>query len=342
MRYLVSGANGFIGRALCAQLIARGCRVRALLRTPCEGPWDEQVCCDLGRDPIPSQACRDIEGIFHLAGIAHSRLHPRSEASLYERVNVTGVGALLDVAEEAGVKRFVLFSSVKAAADPGEKCVDETWIEPPTDVYGQSKREAEQLALARTARGMHVSILRPTLVYGVGVKGNLRRMIEAIDAGRFPPLPDTHNRRSMVSVPDLVEAAWLAMTKDAANGRVFIVSDGLDYSTRALDLAIRRAMGRGQPSWSIPLWLLNAAARAGDLIERASGRSLPFSSAALSRLCGSACYRSDRLREALGWEPRTDFFTMLPDMLAIREERGGRGRITAPPAADQATAGRHP
>ncbi|NCC40397.1 MAG: NAD-dependent epimerase/dehydratase family protein [Gammaproteobacteria bacterium] len=329
MRYLVSGANGFIGRALCGLLMERGCRVRALVRRETPGPWHEQICCDLARDSIPSEICRDIDGVFHLAGIAHVRAHASDDDPLYQRVNVDGARLLLDAAESAGVRRFVFFSSVKAAADPGEHCVDEGWDAPPTDAYGRSKLSAERLVLRRAERGMHVSVLRPTLVYGQGVKGNLRRMIDAVAAGRFPPLPDTHNRRSMVSLSDLAEAAWLAMTLDAAKGRVYIVSDGVDYSTHAIHLAIRTALGRPAPSWSFPLWLLTAGARLGDLLEHSTRRPMSFSSAALARLCGSACYRSDRLRAELGWSPRATFNDVVGEMLEAATERTDERRWLA-------------
>jgi nucleoside-diphosphate-sugar epimerase len=315
MLYLVSGASGFIGHALCLLLMERGCRVRALLRHECAGPWHEQVLCDLSNDRVPKESCEGVDGIFHLAGIAHVRAQSREEEIMYERVNVGGARLLLDAAAAAGVTRFVYFSSVKAAADPGEHCVDETWDLPPTDAYGRSKLSAEQLVLMRVGSGMHVSILRPTLVYGHGVKGNLRRMIDAVAAGRFPLLPDTSNRRSMVALSDLAEAAWLAMTQDAANGRVYIVSDGVDYSTRDIDSTIRTALGKSRPSWAIPLWLLSAGAHLGDLLERTTGRPMPFSSPALDRLCGSACYRSDRLRQELGWQPQTDFYEVIGEML---------------------------
>ena len=317
MRYLVSGANGFVGQALCRLLAERGCRVRALLHHDVQGPWHEQFVCELGSGSLPPDACLGVDGIFHLAGLAHLPDQSDAADSLYWQVNVEGTRLLLDAANAAGVGRFVYFSSVKAVADPGRDCIDETWDAPPADAYGQSKRAAEQLVLSASKRGLHASVLRPTLVYGPGVKGNLRRMIDAVASGRFPPLPESHNRRSMVSVSDLAEAAWLAMTSDAANGRVYIVADGMDYSTRAMYLAIRQAVGRKPPSWCLPLWLLEAGARAGDLLGRTAGRPMPFSSLALARLCGSACYRADRLRAELAWKPQQDFFAVVHEMVSI-------------------------
>jgi nucleoside-diphosphate-sugar epimerase len=242
--------------------------------------------------------------------------HGLSNEASYKRVNVDGTRSLLIAAEASGAARFVYFSSVKAASDPGRDCVDETWDLLPKDAYGESKREAERLVLDASRTGLHATVLRPTLVYGPGVKGNLQRMLEAVACRRFPPLPELHNRRSMVSVSDLAEAAWLAMTRDAAKGRTYIVADGVDYSTRALYLALCDALGQRPPSWCLPLWLLVVGARAGDLITRTTGRALPLSSSALERICGWACYRADRLRSELGWEPREDFYSVVEEMVA--------------------------
>jgi nucleoside-diphosphate-sugar epimerase len=290
--------------------------VRALLHHDAEGPWHDAFVCDLGNGSLPTDACHGVDGIFHLAGLVHLPDQSGAADSLYWQVNVDGTRLLLDAAKAADVRRFVYFSSVKAAADPGEECVDETWDAPPVDAYGQSKRAAEQLVLSASTQGLHASVLRPTLVYGPGVKGNLRRMIDAVSSSRFPPLPESHNRRSMVSVSDLAAAAWLAMTTDAAKGRVYIVADGVDYSTRALYLAICQAVGRRPPSWSLPMWLLEAGARAGDLLSRTAGRPMPFSSLALERLRGSACYRADRLCAELAWKPQQDFFTVVDEMVS--------------------------
>jgi nucleoside-diphosphate-sugar epimerase len=146
-------------------------------------------------------------------------------------------------------------------------------------------------------------------------------MLEAVAGGRFPPLPELHNRRSMVSVSDLAEAAWLAMSSDTANGRTYIVADGVDYSTRALYLAICNALGKRPPSWCLPLWLLVVGARAGDLVMRTTGKALPLSSSALDRICGWACYRADRLRSELGWEPHEDFYGTVAAMVAPHDQQ---------------------
>jgi nucleoside-diphosphate-sugar epimerase len=316
-QYLVTGASGFVGRELCRQLAADGHRVCALLRRPASGPWQAHHCCDLSCEPLPDGLFDGIDGIFHLAGIAHVADTTAIPAAVYHRVNVEATRGLLTAALRAGVAGFVYLSSVKAVAEPGPDCVDETWDAPPEDAYGRSKRAAEALVLA-AAGGLHGCVLRPTLVYGPHVKGNLRRMIDAVAAGRFPPIPEFHNRRSLVGVGDLASAARLAMTSPAAGGRTYIVSDGIAYSTRTLYEAILAALGRAPPRWHLPAGLLRAGARLGDLLEAGSQRRMPLSSPVLRRLAGSACYRADALRAELGWEPTGTFFDAVADMVGQR------------------------
>lgn len=297
---------------MCVQLQEQGCYVRALLHREGVGPWDDAVICDLGAAPLPTNLMRGLDGVFHLAGIAHTYLTGKDECA-YSMVNVDGTNDLLEAAGVAGVPRFVYFSSVKAAADPGHQCVDETWGEIPSSQYGLSKRRAEALVLAAGLKfDMHVSILRPTLVYGAGVKGNLEQMATAISSNRFPPLPDFGNRRSMIMVDDLVAAAVLAMDHPEASGEIYIVADGVEYSTAKLYEAMYDVIHGRVPNWRVPLWILTAGAVIGDVLGRVFRIDLPLNSEVLSRLSDSACYRSDKLRNDLGWVPEHDFFDVLP------------------------------
>lgn len=309
-RVLVTGATGFIGRRLCERLSADGARVRALLRRAEEGgSWLETAIGELGEGPLPEGLMDGVDTVFHLAGIAHAFPKGSELDPLYHTVNSEGSEALARAAAAAGVRRFVYFSSIKAVADPGEHCVDEQWdAEPPEeDPYGRSKREAERRVAAVAAESsMEWCVLRPTLVYGPGVKGNLERMLRAVERGRFPPVPETGNRRSLVHLEDLIDAALLAARHPAAAGRSYIVADGRDYSTRALFEAMCRAVGRPVPRWSVPAWSLRLLGRLGDGLARLLCRRMPIDSATVARLVGSACYRSDRLMAELGFSPRFD------------------------------------
>jgi nucleoside-diphosphate-sugar epimerase len=310
---LVTGASGFIGRHLCQQLQQDGIKVRAMLRTPAEGPWDEVCTCDLASGAIPAGALTGVDSCYHLAGVVHATPLSGVPDSLYHTVNVIGSEQLANAAVSAGVRAFVYFSSVKAVADPGENCIDESWQDMPTDPYGLSKRIAEERLLETgEVSGMQVTVLRPALVYGAGVKGNLLRMLQAIDKGRFPPVPFSENRRSMVGVDDLVAAALCAARLAQASGQVYLVSDNAPCSTRALYDWMSEALGRPVHSWSVPGPLLQAGAWIGDLLESVTGHVPPLTTAALSRLRGSACYRSGMLQQSLGWRPQTTIREAMP------------------------------
>ena len=313
----VSGASGFVGWALCSFLQARGCRVTALLRKQTEGPWDQTIIAELGRDALSPALFSGFDAVFHAAGLAHVLSPDRKAEALYEAVNVKGSTLLASAASKAGVGCFIYFSSVKAAGDPGEHCVDERWSAPPADPYGISKREAET-RLLRIGRdsGMRVTVLRPALVYGPGVKGNLQRMMQAVANRRFPPVPEVGNRRSMVHVDDLAEAAWLATIQPGAENQVYIVSDSQQYSTHEIFSWMCEALGRTPPSWELPVSFLRLGAMLGDALERGTGLHLPMNSGTLRRLVGSACYRSDRIRHELGWQPHRRFREALPAMVA--------------------------
>lgn len=315
-RALVTGATGFIGKQLCQTLQNKGVHVTALGREHQRGPWDVFKTGDVA-GILPLDLCENIDVVFHLAGIAHAMKMPKSEEDCYRRVNVEGTSHLLDLIRESEVRALVYFSSIKATADPGDDCVDEAFLDKPTDLYGISKRQAEELVLAFSQDyGFHVSVLRPTLVYGPAPKGNLARMIKAIQAGRFPPLNISTNQRSMVSVTDLVRAAILVAEHEQASGQVYIVSDGQTYSTRDIYNAMCQALKKPPPRWHLPLWPLSVFAHLGDAIGRLLGRPFAFNSEALSRLLGSACYRNEKLRQ-LGWQPSQTLQDVLPEMVGV-------------------------
>ena len=121
------------------------------------------------------------------------------------------------------------------------------------NIYGQTKREAEikLLNIGRNSN-MHVSIIRPSLVYGPNAKGNLRLMLSNINKGLFPPIPDTQNRKSMIHVNDLVRAIMLVAKDERANGEIFIVTDGVPHSSSEIYEAICQSVGKTVPQWSVP------------------------------------------------------------------------------------------
>jgi nucleoside-diphosphate-sugar epimerase len=322
---LVTGGTGFVGRQLVTALLDKGAGIRVLTRSPERsyaiwGPRAsriETVRGDLCDPPSLAGLCAGIDTLFHLAGFAHAEdVTTRLEDSPHWRITVEGTEALLADACAAAVKRLVFVSSVKATGESGDECLDETSAVEPGDHYGVARREAERRVLAAGLRcGMHAAVLRPALVYGHDNAGNLPRMISAIARGRFAPPPETHNRRSMVHVEDLVQALLLAAEQPRANGRTYIVTDDDVYSARRIYEAICRALGRQPAGWGVPARVLRGAARIGDALQ-ALGLPVPLTGAAVNKLLGSAWYSCERAKRELGYRPRHRLEDALPEMVA--------------------------
>ena len=320
---LVTGGTGFVGRALCEALAARGCRVRVLARHEASGPWQACIAADIGGDALPPDVFAGVEVVFHLAGRAHATAERAGDEALYRRDNVAGTRAVVEAAVAAGVRGMVLASSVKAMGEGDDVLRDEEALVDPETPYGLSKLAAERIVLAAADR-MHVAVLRLPLVYGPGVGGNLRRMLVALRRGRMPPLALPHNDRSMVDVRDVATAALLAATHEAARGRVYLVTDGESYATSRVESAMRAALGLPAPRWRLPFALLRLMALAGDAGRVLLRRRLPVDSPALRALSASARYDGGRLRRELGFEPRWTLEAALPDMVAALDAPGGR------------------
>ncbi len=291
---LVVGATGFIGRRLYKPWH------RALVRKA--GALPNAIVGDLLDTASLARACEGMSTVFHCAGYADA---DRADAEAHWRINYTGTCNLLKAAGEAGVRRFVFLSSVKAMAAPGAQCVGEDWPGEPATPYGRAKRAAEEAVLeAGVKYGMHVVNLRLTMVYGRGSKGNLARMAWAMRHGLFPPLPETGNRRSVVHVDDVVAALRLVAARAQANGRTYIVADPRPYSGRELYDTLCAVLNLPMPRRRVPAGVLRAAGRLpgriGELVER---------------LIGSACYSPARIERELGWRARIGLEAGLREML---------------------------
>ena len=310
---LVSGASGFIGRNLCQCLRERGVRIRALMRHECQGPWDEVLVADLAVN-LPDKVLQGVDTVFHLAGKAHALSETRQDEAEYHAINTMGTQRLLEACQAEGVQRFVLFSSVKAMGEGGVKCLDEGADTPPETPYGRSKLGAEQLVL-KGGYVPHPVVLRLSMVYGPIKKGNLPRMIHAIARGRFPPLPELGNQRSMVHVDDVVRAAILVAERPESAGGTYILTDGRAYSTRQMYEWICEALGKSIPSWYVPTFALRLLALMGDGIGALSGKRFVFDSDAMEKLVGSACYSSDLIQNDLGFKPERNLQESLGEIV---------------------------
>jgi UDP-glucose 4-epimerase len=222
------------------------------------------------------------------------------------------------------VKRLVFVSTVKAMGEGGDARLDEKSPTDPEDHYGIAKLEAERLVLAAGGRcGVHTAVLRLPMVYGRYNAGNLPRMIAAIDHRRFPPLPETHNRRSMVHVDDVVQAMLLAATRNIASGQTYIVTDDEVYSASRIYESICVALGRRPPSWRVPAWLLWAVGLFGNTL-RALHLPAPLTTESLRKLLGSAWYNCEKAKRELDYRPSRKLEDALTEMVASsRAQRPG-------------------
>lgn len=311
-RVLVTGATGFIGRALCARLADLGHEVVAMTRRPVVGPWGTTVTANLGPAPIDPALLEGVDTIFHLAGKAHVAARTEAEIHEYETVHVHGTRALLAAARQAGVRGCVLLSSVKAMGEGGAEIWDESTPCQPRTAYGQTKLAAERIVLEELPLPCPV-ILRPTLVYGRGSKGNLTQLIRAARRGWLPRIAFPPNARSMVHVEDLVQACILVAGRPEVSGKTYIVTDGQEYATNDIMAWIFEALGR-KPVARIPFSWIRSAAALGDMLA-AFGLPAPLTRDKLDKLAGSARYSNARICRELDFSPQWSLRDGILDMV---------------------------
>lgn len=298
MAVLITGANGFVGAALCACLRKNGIPVRGAVRALDSqlGGAEAVAIGGLSSATDWTEALRRVDRVVHLA----ARVHVMNDKSLdplaeFRRVNVEGTANLARQAAAAGVRRFVYLSSIKVNGEFTELGHPFTADDGPApeDPYGVSKNEAEQ-ALRQMAAdtGMEVVIIRPPLVYGPGVKANFESMMRCLARGVPLPLATvTQNRRSLVALDNLVDLIVTCLNHPAAANQTFLASDGEDLSTAELLKRMGAAMGHPALLFRVPPSMLKLGAQ----VVNKPG--------IYQRLCGSLQLDIAKTRQMLGWDP---------------------------------------
>lgn len=257
-RVLLTGSTGFVGSCLAAR-IYRNYEVIGVSRRGGSGSNTIVSEIDGGTDWADAVSGTDV--VIHLAARVHM-MHDTSADPLTEfrKVNTEGTLNLARQAAAAGVRRFIFLSSVKVNGETG--FFRESDPEHPQDAYAVSKFEAEQgLRRIASETGMAVTIIRPPLVYGPGVKANFQALVRAVQKGIPLPLGAIDNRRSLVAIDNLVDLIVACIDHPAAANETFLVSDGEDLSSPELVRRLARAMGKPARLVPVPPGLLMAAAR---------------------------------------------------------------------------------
>jgi nucleoside-diphosphate-sugar epimerase/GT2 family glycosyltransferase len=296
---LVTGANGFIGNAVCTDLVARAYHVRGVVRRPQRMVSPGQCEC-LSMEAIDaktdwSDALKGVDSVVHLAARVHLMRETAADPlAEFRRTNVALTLNLARQAAAAGVRRFVFISSIKVNGEVtpvGQPFTAED-VPNPTDPYGISKHEAEQGLLALAAEtGLEVVIIRPVLVYGPGVKANFHSMMHWLLKGFPLPLGTLPNRRSFVALSNLADLIAICVQNPAAANQIFLASDGEDLSISGLLRRTGAALGKPARLIPVPVMMLRAGAR------------LVGQEAVMQRLCDSLQVDISKTRHVLNWEP---------------------------------------
>lgn len=294
---VVTGANGFVGRALCDAAVSQGFHVKGATRSACHSDSGVENVIVGAVDGVTdwTAALNGMDVVIHLAARVHVMCDNADDPlAEFHRVNTIGTEHLARSAAASGVKRIVYVSSIKVNGEEtsGGRIYSELDAPAPQDPYGISKWDAEQ-ALHRVANetGLEVVIVRPPLVYGAGVKGNFIQMLKVLGKGVPLPLASANNRRSLVYLENLVDALVLCASHPAAAGQTYLISDGEDISISGLLRHLALAM-------NVPLRLFPCPAALLKL-----GGIMLGKSDQVERLLGSLQIDSSKIRRELNWQP---------------------------------------
>ncbi|KZD01895.1 NAD-dependent epimerase/dehydratase family protein [Oceanibaculum pacificum] len=288
MTVLLTGANGFIGRAMARHFQALGRPVRGALRRPVALPEGVEpvIVGEIGPETDWTAALRGIDSVIHLAAPADQGA--LDEATL-RRVTVAGGEALAAAARAAGVQRFLLLSSAKVMGEEtlsGQRFRDSDTPRPVT-AYARAKLAAEEAVLAAFPGAL---VLRPPLVYGPGVGGNFAKLLRLADIAPPPPFGGIDNSRAMLYLGNLVSAVERSLDSAEGRGQRFLLHDGAEISVSTLIRQLRLAHGRS------PRLLPGGRTLVRLLAGRETAR----------RLCGGFSLDSDRFFATFGWQPPFD------------------------------------
>ena len=273
MLLVVTGAHGFLGSDIVRQAIGSGVPVRATDRDVNRCIADaEYVRADILDPPSLKPVLRGATAVIHAAGLAHIFDASEAAGAPFKAVNEIGTANVVQAAVGAGVRHFVLVSSVSVYGDGSKGSCDETTPCNPMGAYAQSKWHAEKRAIElASGAGTALTILRMATIYGEGDPGNVARLIRTIDRGRFIWIGSGANRKSLIHREDAARACVVAARRPGSGVRIFNVA-APPCTMRQVVEEIATALGRPIPRWRVPAALALHAARLAAQLARGHGR----------------------------------------------------------------------
>lgn len=288
MKLLVTGSNGFLGKALVNLLESKGHRVACVVRKATA--TGEVAVGDIDKPIDWEPILQGVDVVIHLAARAHDLSASEDQLHEYRKINQEGTIRLARAAQQVGVKRFIFISSVKAMGEGKPTPYTEADAPKPEDIYGISKWEAEQ-KLSQLQGSMGIIILRPPLVYGPNVGANFLRLLKMAAMGIPLPLGCIRNQRSMIYVENIADAISCCAEHPGAVGQTYLLSDGKALSVKDLLSILARHM-RGRIYFlPVPVVLLRLA---GRLLSKQKE---------IHRLTESLYVDDSKIRTELGWNP---------------------------------------
>ncbi|HEB56301.1 MAG TPA: SDR family oxidoreductase [Gammaproteobacteria bacterium] len=299
-RILVTGSNGFVGRRLVSTLLQQDYKVNCAQRNIATNIKKRANCeyyavGDFSKNPVWDEALDKVDCVVHLAARVHVMQETETDPlAAFRKANVEASLKLARVAVKKKVRRFVYISTIKVNGEQTEnRAFTEEDTLNPLDPYARSKLEAEQSLMdLGKETGMEVVIIRPVLVYGPGVKGNVLRLLQLIEKGMPLPFKGMNNRRSLLALDNLVDLIILCSQHPAAVNQVFLATDGNDISTEKLVKLCADSMHRRLILFGVPIFLRR-------ILSRLSSRFRKLE----RRLYGSLQADSSKARKLLDWQP---------------------------------------
>jgi nucleoside-diphosphate-sugar epimerase len=294
---LLTGGTGFIGSHLLPVLHKQNLQITLAIRHHLSNefnlPYKIIEVGEIVENTDWTKALKEVDTVIHLAARAHQlndqAINPEAE---FLRTNCEGTRTLVKAAIASGVKHFIFISSIGAMKTLSEQLLTEKSPCHPDSPYGRSKLQAEQALIELCQDSpMTWTILRPTLVYGIGNPGNMERLMKLVKTGFPLPLGAIKNRKSFAYVGNLVGAIITCINHPNAKNQTFIVSDGEDLSTIDLISHLGKALGKSPLLLPIPAELLRLTTK---LLGKADIGD---------RLLGSLQVDSSKIRQVLDWTP---------------------------------------